>query len=247
MCTLTWLFNSDNSGYSLLFNRDELKTRKRAIPPQLNQHPNGVTYISPIDADAGGTWLMVNEFGLTVCLLNDYSAPEPTANAIKSRGEVVAALAACESIAEVSERLSMMKLSCYKGFEIVAFQNEVQHWRWNTFKLVQLDAIMPITSSSYETERVQRIRSEFFQGLKNTDQLSTLMHFHGCHIDDELHEVDSKPIAAHSVCMHRSYAETVSQCLVQVNTSQISVVYTDGSPCQTSAGKPLILTRLAVA
>ncbi len=69
MCTVTWLQRDD--GYEVFCNRDELRTRKPAQPPRLDER-NGVRYLAPVDADAGGAWVGVNEFGLTLCLVNHY-------------------------------------------------------------------------------------------------------------------------------------------------------------------------------
>ena len=32
----------------------------------------GVSFVAPIDGDHGGSWIGVNQFGLTLCLLNRY-------------------------------------------------------------------------------------------------------------------------------------------------------------------------------
>jgi len=73
MCTVTWL--QRHEGYEVFCNRDELKTRKPALPPRLAEC-NGVRYLAPIDNDGGGSWLGVNEFGVSLCLVNYY----PNAN-----------------------------------------------------------------------------------------------------------------------------------------------------------------------
>jgi len=251
VCTLTWLYHPDSNGYSLLFNRDERKTRKRAIPPELKVSDNGVRYLAPIDADAGGTWLAVNQFGLTVCLLNYYAAEEPKVDSIHSRGEVVMKLADCASITELEQKLNAMSLQFYKGFEIVALQGDVWHWRWNTHTLKKLDAVQPITSSSYDTVAVHQKRKDYFSSLENTDSLETLRHFHSCHLDEENHKLailpDDDTLAVNSVCMHREQSQTVSQCLVNVNETEISISYTDGPPCAIQCNAAVVLTRREVA
>ena len=67
MCTVTWTRRPD--GYSVFFNRDELRSRKEALPPRV--HDDGtVSYVAPEDGDFGGTWLSVNGAGVTIGLLN---------------------------------------------------------------------------------------------------------------------------------------------------------------------------------
>lgn len=250
MCTLTWKFSETNSGYTLLFNRDEMKTRKRAIPPSLKETDCGIRYLAPIDADAGGTWLAVNQFGLTVCLLNYYAAAEPDTKDLHSRGEVVVNLAGCHSIEALEQRLRSMPLKHYRGFEVVAIQNEARHWRWDTAELREVDAILPITSSSYDTVAVHKKRQEYFNSLGNTHTIETLKHFHSCHLDDNNQLLDTLPetgLAVNSVCMHREHSQTVSQSMVTVNEDEIRICYTDGSPCTARNSEETVMLRKAVA
>ncbi|MBT8139048.1 MAG: NRDE family protein [Gammaproteobacteria bacterium] len=247
MCTLTWRYNNSGEGYAVFFNRDELKTRKRALPPTLKQATNGVSYLAPTDADAGGTWLAVNQYGLTICLLNNYAAPEPQHSDIVSRGEVVTSLAGCNSIEALEQGLRGLPLTQYRGFELVVFGGRVDHWRWDTLKLERLPAEMPITSSSYETGTVQDVRREFFERVGAEANLDSLAEFHCCHLDHELHEVSGQPLAVSSVCMHREFAQTVSQCFVQVRQDQVSISYTDGPPCENKAAAPVLMQRRACA
>lgn len=247
MCTLTWFYREDGS-YHLLFNRDELKTRQRAEPPRLHVAENGMEYLAPIDADAGGTWLAVNSAGVTVCLLNDYRAPDPeiAADQIHSRGEVVAKIAGCSDADEAFSLLSDMPLAHYRGFRLVVFCGKVRKWRWDTRELVELgDEVIrnPITSSSYDEVNVQRTRAAFFDSLEGPTNLDKLQFFHSAHIDDDLCEVSGEAVAVSSVCMHRQYAETVSQCEVGVDGDAVSIAYTDGAPCKTAAGAPVLLPR----
>ncbi|MCV6603730.1 MAG: NRDE family protein, partial [Porticoccaceae bacterium] len=85
MCTLSWIQHQDS--YSLVFNRDELNSRQRALPPALKTALDGSRYLSPTDTDAGGSWLQVNEHGLTACLLNYYAADTAPSDDVHSRGE----------------------------------------------------------------------------------------------------------------------------------------------------------------
>jgi membrane protein DedA with SNARE-associated domain len=49
MCTVTWLMHADS--YAVFFNRDELKTRSRALPPAIKKQ-NGVRHIAPVDLES---------------------------------------------------------------------------------------------------------------------------------------------------------------------------------------------------
>src|SRR5690242_15248032 len=67
MCTVSWLYDGD--GYQLLCNRDERRSRSRATGPRVHQR-NGVRYVAPLDGNFGGTWILTNELGVSLCLLN---------------------------------------------------------------------------------------------------------------------------------------------------------------------------------
>ena len=71
MCTASWLIEAD--GYELFCNRDESKMRQPAAPPALRERLS-VKFLAPADGDFGGSWISVNEFGLSLCLLNFYPA-----------------------------------------------------------------------------------------------------------------------------------------------------------------------------
>src|SRR5882724_8716006 len=99
MCTVSWIHQDD--GYDLLCNRDELHTRKPALPPRVHERSD-VRFIAPIDGDLGGSWIGVNEFGLSLCLLNRYQDGEQSATeSKKSRGLLLAGLMDSASGAEV--------------------------------------------------------------------------------------------------------------------------------------------------
>ena len=96
MCTMTWFKSAD--GYELFFNRDEQLSRQRALLPTIQTHSK-IDYISPTDADAGGTWIALNQFGVTVCLLNHYEFQQiETYKDWTSRGEIVRSFATISTI-----------------------------------------------------------------------------------------------------------------------------------------------------
>lgn len=247
MCTLTWLFNNEAQGYTLFFNRDELRTRKRALPPSMQQTETGVSFLAPIDTDAGGTWLAVNQYGLTLCLLNNYMAKDPDGREFQSRGEIVLALIDSHSVAAVEEKLLAMDLSCYRGFQVVIVQHEVKEFSWNNINLTQVIPQIPVTSSSYDSEAICQHRQQYFRSLAAPINLDTLSKFHSSHISADMALVEGVPKYIDSVCTHRELSKTVSQCAVQVSAEQVSIAYSDGSPCETPMGAPVVLQRRVAA
>src|SRR5262249_44773985 len=77
MCTLTVLpLEGDRT--RLAFNRDELRTRPEALPPQWTHHGSR-SAVHPIDPVSNGTWIAANDAGLALALLNvTTSAPPDT-------------------------------------------------------------------------------------------------------------------------------------------------------------------------
>src|SRR3954452_6748188 len=107
MCTVSWFHTG--AGYHLLSNRDEKKTRSLALPPAIDGR-RGVRFIAPMDGDCGGTWIGVNEFALSVCLVNGSPVPAQRGTSL-SRGLVVAELLDSRSISEALQRLHAADLS----------------------------------------------------------------------------------------------------------------------------------------
>lgn len=239
MCTVTWW--SAAEGYELYFSRDELKTRLPALPPE-ECRLDGVRYLSPRDGDAGGTWLTVNAFGLSVGLINQYPAdapapPEPRV----SRGILVREMASCRSVAELSDRLWRCDLKHYEPFQILGVEPDstgsVHTWN-GRFLAVTQDAHchLPYTSSSYLSEEVAKHRRDKFariiaeKGDMNPDDL---LEFHRDH---------DAGAAAHSVFMQRDDAETVSFTQVVVSPEQITMAYAEKIPDEAAFATPHMVT-----
>ena len=241
MCTLSWIHHQD--GYDLVFNRDELNSRQRALPPAIKLASDGTHYLSPTDTDAGGSWLQVNEHGLTACLLNYYAADKAPSKDVHSRGEIVLMLTECRTIAEAEAIVQQLDTSHYRGFDLVlleANQRPVQY-RWDAVSLTRHLPEIPLTSSSYRTQEVCDYRRELF--LRSAPQnLQQLLAFHDCH-DAEASAHLPPPTPAFAPCMHRADAKTVSQCVVEVTSEQVSIRYADGSPCRNPLSAPLALQR----
>ncbi len=92
MCTVSWIV--EDRSYRLYFNRDEQKSRPRAEAPRVKA--TGATKgIYPYDGQGGGSWIAVNQKGVTAFLLNNYSATidDNKSAEFRSRGEIPILLA----------------------------------------------------------------------------------------------------------------------------------------------------------
>ncbi len=240
MCTVSWTRRPD--GYVLLCNRDERRTRKAALGPRVG-NLNGIAYVAPIDGDHGGAWIGVNQFGITLCLLNRYggTTAEPDRTYI-SRGLLLNDLLDCRHTQELRERLDALDPYEYQAFTMVALaiDEPARLFEWDGQEFtVQLDAEdrTPLTSSSLTDPDVPALRRMLLEQMvraKGSLDLELLEEFHRSHAPSR---------GPYSVCMHRSDAATVSLSTVRVDRDQIEFRYHPGSPCTPAAIEKLAMER----
>ena len=240
MCTVSWTHQSD--GYHLLCNRDEKRTRGTAFAPQVMMR-GGVRYIAPVDSDAGGSWISVNEFGLSLCLLNG-SAGAQWSSARRSRGLLLRELAWAPSGAECALWIKQLDLRPYAPFSLIILEPRrpamLADWDGQELTIDPAgDRHMPLTSSSFDAEGVRHSRlNQFARLVPAADSLdpALLYWFHSSH---------GKAPDAYSPCMHRDDAETVSFSWVIVSGNSIRFLYSPGAPCQSKPSEQRILVRAA--
>jgi hypothetical protein len=223
MCTVTWLH--EEGGYHLFCNRDEKLTRKPALPPRLGVRA-GVCYLAPIDGDFGGTWIATNEFGLSVCLLNGAAGHRPAV--VRSRGLLLLDLVSSRSLEEVVNTVEAMDLMLYAPFTLASLSpgEPALVIEWNGSRScvrTQLEDCYLLTSSSFDTEAVKRIRAEEFARLVGDRcTAARLQEFHRSHVPSR---------SAYSPCMHRPDAETVSFSRLDVSHRESLFVHSLAAPC----------------
>lgn len=235
MCTMTWFVKDD--GYELFFNRDERLSRQQAKLPTIQQSA-GVSYISPTDADAGGTWIAVNQHGVSVCLLNHYQFEQiKTYKDWTSRGEIVRSFAPIVDLVSAKERFEQLQLSDYRAFRMFILDRQGQNllcvWDGHSAR-VEKNVTTPKSSSSVDAKHVKQARRELFTGLDlvNSRVSQDYLNYHSSHLPERSKE---------SVCMHRDDAKTVSFSYITVDDEQVSFMYADGSPCEANLGEPIYL------
>lgn len=225
MCTLTWLPAGDR-GYDLFFNRDEFDARGPELPPELLVR-NGSRVVAPRDADQGGTWLALNEYGMTTALLNYYpsapgTAPTPSsANAagglLHSRGEVPWLGADMSSADRLSHRLRSLDLSVFRPFHLVAVDaGGGSGWfRWDGRSLHSDTAPAFLTSSSHNTVAIEAARQQRFNQLSERSREAL----------NALHRHHDRARGAESICMRRENGRTRSICTVVVRAGLRQLTY----------------------
>jgi hypothetical protein len=239
VCTLTWL--AFEHGYELFFNRDEKRTRARALAPTL--HAAGdARWIAPTDPDGGGTWLGVNTRGVTVALLNGYQPADQLAREFESRGKLVDALLGAASTAEVRARIERHELTRFRSFAIVAFQPEIEPIQavWDGSRLdlsVLAPPDRPVCSSSLDPIGASASRRALFARMTaraNSLDAQLLLRFHASHEPER---------GSLSPCMHRDDAQTVSLTRVRVSRARVELAYSPSAPCEGAPARPLFLDR----
>ena len=251
MCTLSWFAKQD--GYELFFNRDEQRTRAAALPLQIHQLADDVKLIAPIDPVGKGTWLAVNNKGLSVGLLNYYQGcqhalgertfdPREERNFL-SRGQVVLDLAKWGTALEACEYLrgiGLDKLRQYRPFSILLLDPDAAcvpptTLRWTGRELISLELSSLIISSGVQLERVIHSRSDCFERFCEHPEYSAKDVSKARSSHFEYHRSHEPTQSALSVCMHREDAKTVSFTHINVSHQKATMTYHAGSPCNANA------------
>ncbi|QUX91255.1 hypothetical protein CYL31_07415 [Marinomonas sp. A3A] len=220
MCSVSWWI--DESGYQLYFNRDEQKTRAPALPPQ-SFIEQGTQVLMPIDPVGKGSWISLNEQGLSLCLLNNYQGKTPSGE-LTSRGQLLKRLSSEATVAQVEWQFAQLDLQQFAPFTLLAFElghDKVREFQWDGEKVSVTYAISPHFSSAVALESTVAYRQSIYDELsvKTSDDL---LVFHSQHHPEHPHL---------SVCMHREDAQTVSFTRIQVAKDNLQMSYVAGSPC----------------
>jgi len=244
MCTVSWspLRSPAGAGYRLFFNRDERRTRLPGLPPRLETE-TGIRFLAPRDGEAGGTWVAVNEYGLTAGLLNLYQAQAslPPALGKISRGLLVRALAPAKDFAAAAALLERRDLAAYQPFTLVIAEAgglvRCYDWDGRTTGAWQ-EAAPPIVSSGQDVTGAIASRRAVFASSGPPAELGfeQLLEFHRSHLPAK---------GVYSPCMHRPDAKTVSLTAIEVTPEKVTLAYAGGSPCVTALAAPVELARTA--
>lgn len=241
MCTVT-IVPDGPAGFNLASNRDELRRRAIALPPQIFQQA-AVRYAMPVDPLGCGSWIAANEYGLVATLLNVNLVPSPGAfSGRASRGQIIPPIMGCESLAQAVAKFTPDPLA-YPPFRLVlADATGVCEYRSDGRDLTHRH-LGPInagpyffTSSGLGDHRVEAPRRALFD-----DMLS----------DPTKHAIDQRAFHQHvwpmqpelSVCMNRTDACTVSFTCVSVRRGAVLMEYLPGLACGDGSLSVLELSR----
>jgi hypothetical protein len=228
MCTVTLI--ARRHGYALGMNRDEQLTRVKGRPPKLRLVA-GRKVVGPAEP-GGGTWIALNDSGATFALINWYSITVRVKTGRASRGAVVNAVSAADSVAAAARALAALPLKRLNPFRLIAIfpaPREVVEWRWNLKALSRRRCAWKTQqwiSSGFDEPAARRIRSRTFrtaQRQRTAGSLAWLRRLHRSHLPER---------GPFSTCMHRADAATVSYTEVTRSPRRLTLRYQAGALCQ---------------
>lgn len=222
MCTLTWIRSERD--YELRFNRDEQRGRPHGLPPRRHEK-NGVLCLAPIDPLSQGTWLSVNEFGVSVCVINQYpEEPLEPEQPVQSRGHLVQSLAHHASASALLEGLTADALRSTKPFQLFAMDlHTTVSAKWDSRELVKRDkypTVGMLTSSSFRERFVVHHRQRLFGTLLELRLRPSANDLNRFHLAEPPAE-----IAYAAVNMFRRDARTVSYTHVRADLDGVRLDY----------------------
>ena len=208
MCTVT--LAPMPHGFVLTMNRDERRERDEA-GIHLGQ-VNEVKYCYPVDAQAGGTWVGLNNHGVAMALLNQYQAP--TIKNARSRGRIIAEILTLGDITTIYAAMQTLDTELFNAFDCLlvsktnAYQFSWDRANYRSQPVCYKNGFM-LTSSSERLSEVQQHRQQrFTKWLHHSSSFQEIDRFHL----RQHHEQ-----ARSDVFMARKLTHTKS--LVQIKTS----------------------------
>lgn len=234
MCTVTFI--ARKRGYALGMNRDEKLTRVLGLPPAERRIEN-CRVIFPSEP-GGGTWIALNETGVTFALINWYSITARVTGAATSRGEIVAAVSAMDDDSNAAVRLKELPLKRINPFRLIGIfpaTQQVLEWRWDLNRLTATAhrwKTQQWISSGFDEPAAQRVRGRTFQQAGRQGSAGGLDWLR------RLHRSHAPQTGPCSTCMHRTEAATVSYTEVTVSSRHAELRYHAGAPCR--AGRPTV-------
>jgi hypothetical protein len=217
MCTLVWDICPGES-CSIFFNRDEKKTRDRALAPRIFCGEQ-LSWCCPIDPLGEGTWLGVNDRSIAYAIVNDDLAKPPQERG-PSRGQLVLQMLRNDNGTIPQDVLDGFTLETMAGFRLHRFSLQgglSWHWDGRHFSQASLaNRAEPVASSSLDQKQAQRFRSELYRDM--SDHGHRNLYFQQWH---------RRTDQAWSPLMSRSDAETVSLAQVHINKKASVFLYLD--------------------
>ena len=231
MCTLSFIPHLN--GYGVGMNRDELRSRPRALAPRYFEC-NGVTAVYPSEP-LGGTWIAVNAYGQLFALVNWYSADAGTfAAKQRSRGEIIPQVIFASDFRDAATILVSPRLTGILPFRLIGIDPKhrvISEWRWDGRRIRR--SASPWARKHWFSSSLSDVQAEEYRWATCTVAASG-RDPEGPDWLPDLHRSHRPFSGPYSICVHRTDAVTVSYTEVLVNSRLISMRYLTGSPCEST-------------
>lgn len=236
MCTLSF-FALENGAMILTMNRDESRLRKEVEKIEVGS-VGDLSWIYPVDGQAGGTWIGANSTGLALALLNahppGFRARPP--EEYLSRGHLIPDLISrATSVDEaISEAQQVIEAESLPPFLLLAFDRQSPY-------ILRLDSDgheLRVSSLARESQlwassafdeagaiasRSSQYRELLENPMPSGREADLLRRFHASH---------NPNAGAYSLCMHREQAASVSLAQFVFKAPTLQMRYNLGSPCE---------------
>lgn len=228
MCTVTVLPVA--GGFRLACNRDELRTRPPALPPETRRLGARLATF-PLDPAGRGTWVAANDAGLALALLN-HNPPVPRRTGARSRGLIIPWLGSGQSLEEATSLALRLDLTAYSPFRLLMLnRRRCVALTWdgvvNRVELRPLDRPLLFTSSSLGDRLVEAPRRRLFERMVVPSATPAVQDaFHR-------HQWPGRPHLSVNMC--RGDAHTVSYTLVEASSQGMRLKYRGAAPGKAGA------------
>lgn len=198
-------------------NRDERYDRPAHPPAEIEGSP---AVLAPMDLEAGGTWVGVNEHGLVAAIANRPGGPDGD----RSRGWLVRTALRCPSATVARDRLQAeFEHRTYAGcYVLVADADDAFLLAWDGTQEtwgVEPGVHVVVNAGLNEPAKADRVRSALLQPSSSGRSawipcLRQLMRDHD-----------------RGTCVHHAGAGTRSSSIITVAPHAITYEFSDGPPC----------------
>lgn len=205
----------------LVMNRDELRSRARAIPPAVLQSAQR-SILMPVDPASQGTWIGINDCGLFAAVLN-LTEPQDLAGSGRfgrSRGNIVPAILQYTTLDQARMAAESLLNVDYSPFRLLIGSWEgacLVHSRARTVEYSSLPLLL--TSSGLGDHLVQSPRADLFARTLARDGSAASQDAFHRHVFPAQHQL--------SVQMEREDARTVSIATLEVSSTSAIMHYDD--------------------
>ncbi len=227
MCTLTAFHTVD--GLLITMNRDESRLRFEAglkrtfdsIEPTQTKTDNqtltkqAVELAYPVDGQAFGTWIGLNNHGVVMCLLNRYQDAH-VPNAL-TRGSIIPTALKHGQANVIFEHLEQLDTLSFNPFDLLVFSvKESRLFSWDgthyNFEALHLETGRMFSSSSIDAETILPHRHKLFDAWLHQNQVRSDSKYSDLNSQSKVNgKLNSKQTCSNKPCSKKPLSETVLQ------------------------------------